>query len=325
MPDVGTVVLHPNIIPKNIFMFIAPVSLNQCLASGSTEVSWGEHGENYYYWSFDPDGSTKISQRVCDLIGLPKYRAEIYAFQDSCSNYQFQAIQQVQKFFGYDPLTQDFAKACGLPLIEVIPLSEYPGKSHDQSIEELDNWHIFHDNLDEVLSSDSVSTHDNLSAQSQEIWFPMPQLQQEMNLTVSEILSYQELDVSELDSVSDDWSDLGSETSKSDSPSHRTVKYFEPSPWLEGYLIGNDGLSKSCRGLASRDGSRFCWMFNLDVSHASPPAYTEQWICVGCHYSHVWVQPVTCAGCGAWFGNQSSWSEDIMVLKIIHKNRYVDI
>ncbi|THU80158.1 hypothetical protein K435DRAFT_810099 [Dendrothele bispora CBS 962.96] len=128
--DVGTVVLHPNIIPKNIFILIAPVSLKQCPESGSTEVSWGEHGENYYFWSFDPDGSTQISQRVCDLIGLPKYKAETYAQARFCFNIQFQAIQQVQKFFGYDPLTRDFAKACGLPLIEVIPLSKDPDKSH---------------------------------------------------------------------------------------------------------------------------------------------------------------------------------------------------
>ncbi|THV00159.1 hypothetical protein K435DRAFT_586489, partial [Dendrothele bispora CBS 962.96] len=103
-----------------IFMFITPVSLNQCPESGSTEVSWGQHGENYYFWSFDPDGSTQISQRVCDLIGLPKHKVEIGVGSLCCFNHQFKAIQQVQKFFGYDPSTQDFAKACGLPLIEVI-------------------------------------------------------------------------------------------------------------------------------------------------------------------------------------------------------------
>ncbi|THU79720.1 hypothetical protein K435DRAFT_621636, partial [Dendrothele bispora CBS 962.96] len=92
--------------------------LNQCPESGSTEVSWGEHGENHYFWSFDPDGSTKISQRVCDLIGLPKYKVKIDLGAFSYLSYQFQAIQQVQKFFGYDPSTQDFAEACGLPLIE---------------------------------------------------------------------------------------------------------------------------------------------------------------------------------------------------------------
>ncbi|THU82548.1 hypothetical protein K435DRAFT_607104, partial [Dendrothele bispora CBS 962.96] len=103
-----------------IYMFIAPLSLIQCPESGSTEVSWGEHGENYYFWSFDPDGSTQISQRVCDLIGLPKYQVETKSWASYFPNYQFQAIQQVQKYLGYDPSTQDFAKACGLPLIEVI-------------------------------------------------------------------------------------------------------------------------------------------------------------------------------------------------------------
>ncbi|THU82559.1 hypothetical protein K435DRAFT_933080 [Dendrothele bispora CBS 962.96] len=288
--DVGTAVLHPNIIPKNTFLFIAPVSLNQCPESGSAEVSWGEHEEKYY-WSLDPDGSTQISQRVCDLIGLPQYTVEISAVAFYSFNYQFQAIQQVQKFFGYDPLTQDFAKACGLPLIEVISLSENPEKSHDQSIEELHNWNIVHNILDEGSSSDSESIHENTSAQSEGIWFPMPWLRQEMNLTVAEILSYQDLDASELDSCSEDWSDLGSETSKFDPPSDVSIQYLEP-----------------------------------NVPDAGPPEYTERWICVECHYSHFWVQPVTCAKCGTWFGTQSPWPEDnIMVLKIIHKNYYVDI
>ncbi|THU78778.1 hypothetical protein K435DRAFT_776703 [Dendrothele bispora CBS 962.96] len=145
----------------------------------------------------------------------------------------------------------------------------------------------------------------------------MPQLRQEMNLTVSEILSYQDLDVSELDSCSEDWSDLGSETSKFDSPADVSIQYVEPSPWLEGYLIGNDGLSKSCRGVTSQDGTRFCWMFELDVSDASPPVYTEQWICVRCHYSHVQVQE-KCANCGLWFGNQDRPG----VLKSIRSNYY---
>ncbi|THU81675.1 hypothetical protein K435DRAFT_469779 [Dendrothele bispora CBS 962.96] len=139
-----------------------------------------------------------------------------------------------------------------------------------------------------------------------------------MNLTVSEILIYQDLDLSELDSGSEDWSDLGSETSKFDSPSDVSLQYLEPSPWLEGYLIGNDGFSKSCRGLTSRDGTRFCWIFDFDVPDASPPVYTEQWICVGCHYSHVQIQPARCAKCGEWFGNETR------VLKVIHKNHYVD-
>ncbi|THU79739.1 hypothetical protein K435DRAFT_810464 [Dendrothele bispora CBS 962.96] len=228
--DVGTVI-HPNIIPKNIFIFIAPMSLNQCLESGSTE----------------------ISQRVCDLIGLPKYKVEIYPFSFYGHNYQFQAIQDLQKFLRYDSSTQDFAESCGLPLIEVTSLFEDPDQAHNQPMEELDNWHVVRDNLalDEVLGSNSESIHDDTDAKLQEIWFPIPRIQREMKLTVLEILNYQDLDVSELDSCSEDWSDLGSETSKFDSASHVPIQYLEPSPWLEGYLIGNDDLNKSCRGPTS--------------------------------------------------------------------------
>ncbi|THV04335.1 hypothetical protein K435DRAFT_835440 [Dendrothele bispora CBS 962.96] len=250
-------------------LFLDMVNQDLCLESGSTKVSWGEYAENYYFWSYDPVGSSQISQRVCDLIGLPKYKMEIYSLGSSYFSYQFQAIQQVQKLFGYDPLTQDFAEACGLPLIEVVPHSEDPGNSQ----EELDSWHIIHGDLDEVSSSDSESIHNDTSAQPQEIWFPMPRLRQEMNLTVSELLNYQDLDASEQESCSQGWSDLGSETSKFDSPPEIPIQYFEPTPWLEGYLIGNDGLSKSCRG----------------------------------------VRPVTCTRCGIRFGNHNSgWGSTVL-------------
>ncbi|THV00126.1 hypothetical protein K435DRAFT_935353 [Dendrothele bispora CBS 962.96] len=209
------VVQHPNIIPEKIYMFIAPVSFNQSLENGSTEMSWGEREEIHYFWSFDQKG-IPLLQSVCDSIGLPKYKAETCSTMLFYCNFEFQAIQHLQEFFGYDPSTQDFTKACQLPLIEVIPLSEDPDKSH----EKLENWHTVHD---EVSSSDSESTHDDTGAQSRAIWFAMPGVRQEMNLTVSEILSYQDLDVSELDSCFEDWSDLGSETSKFDSPSDGTV------------------------------------------------------------------------------------------------------
>ncbi|THU93744.1 hypothetical protein K435DRAFT_185085 [Dendrothele bispora CBS 962.96] len=148
-----------------------------------------------------------------------------------------------------------------------------------------------------------------------------------MNLTVSEVPSYQDLDGSEQDSCSEDWtrSDLGSETSQFGSLSNVSIQYLEPSPWLDGYLIGNNSLSKSCRGVTSRDRTRFCWMFDLDVPDASPPVSTECWICAGCDYSHVRVQPVSCAKCGTWFWNQNYWREDIMVLNVIHKSHCVDI
>ncbi|THV00158.1 hypothetical protein K435DRAFT_776716 [Dendrothele bispora CBS 962.96] len=136
----------------------------------------------------------------------------------------------------------------------------------------------------------------------------MPQLRQEMNLTVSEILNYQDLDGSEQDSCSEDWSDLGLETSKLDSPPNISIQYLEPSSWLEGYLIGNDGLSKSCRGVTSRDGTRF---------YAGPPVYSEHWTCVECHYSHVQFQ-VECTKCGAWFGYQ----DRRRVLKSVRSNCY---
>ncbi|THU89581.1 hypothetical protein K435DRAFT_841758 [Dendrothele bispora CBS 962.96] len=124
--DIGTVILHPNILPGNIFLFIAPVILNKCPENGSTEVSLGKHGENHYFWSFDPDGSTHISKEVCDIIGLPKYRASLLPLVAGYQDYHWKAIQRLQELCGYDPSTQDFARANGFPLLEISPSKE-PG------------------------------------------------------------------------------------------------------------------------------------------------------------------------------------------------------
>ncbi|THU89577.1 hypothetical protein K435DRAFT_284734 [Dendrothele bispora CBS 962.96] len=127
-PEDMNMVIHPNIIPRDIFLFIAPVSLKRCQESGSTTVNWVEHRENLYYWSFDPDGFTRISEKVCNLIGLPKYKTILHPVPVQYHDYQFQAIQSIQEFMGYDPLSSDFAQACGLPLLETISPSENQDK-----------------------------------------------------------------------------------------------------------------------------------------------------------------------------------------------------
>ncbi|THU90490.1 hypothetical protein K435DRAFT_600589, partial [Dendrothele bispora CBS 962.96] len=103
-----------------LFLFIAPVTLNRCPKSGSTEVRWLANGKDHYFWSFDPSGSNSLSKRVCDLLGLPKYRTDILSMAWKLPNYQHDAVKYLQEIQGFDPWTQDFARACGLPLFEML-------------------------------------------------------------------------------------------------------------------------------------------------------------------------------------------------------------
>ncbi|THU83525.1 hypothetical protein K435DRAFT_871195 [Dendrothele bispora CBS 962.96] len=160
--DVGAVALHLDIIPRNIFLFIAPVSIDKCPQSGSTIVSWEGHRGNHYFWSFDPDGLNQIPKRVCDIIGLPRYKAELLPLLYSYHNYQLQAIQCVQEFMGYNTSTQDFAHACGLPLLEIIRPSENLAIFIDSSADDLDVWCDAQNSLGEVSRSDSE--HQNIGA-----------------------------------------------------------------------------------------------------------------------------------------------------------------
>ncbi|THU96388.1 hypothetical protein K435DRAFT_664562 [Dendrothele bispora CBS 962.96] len=108
-------------MPRNVYLFIAPVTLNRSPESGSTEVRWLANGTDHYFWSLDRSGSTPLSRRICDILGLPNYTTSVdlvrsYKFFD----YQYEATKYLQEIQGFDPLTQDYARARGLPLAEMI-------------------------------------------------------------------------------------------------------------------------------------------------------------------------------------------------------------
>ncbi|THU75410.1 hypothetical protein K435DRAFT_618520, partial [Dendrothele bispora CBS 962.96] len=87
--------------------------LNRCPESGSTEVTWLASGRCHYFWSFDPSGSTSLSRRVCNVLGLPSYRTCVIPVVPYVHDYQHEAAKYIQEIQGFDPLTQDFARACG--------------------------------------------------------------------------------------------------------------------------------------------------------------------------------------------------------------------
>ncbi|THU79029.1 hypothetical protein K435DRAFT_698808 [Dendrothele bispora CBS 962.96] len=112
-------------MPRNVYLFIAPVTLNRCPESGSTEVRWLTNGRDHYFWSFDPSGSMPLSRRVCNILGLPRYRTSISSRTYNLFDYQYEAAKYLQEIQGFDPLTQDYARARGLPLLEMFSPLEH--------------------------------------------------------------------------------------------------------------------------------------------------------------------------------------------------------
>ncbi|KAK1223147.1 hypothetical protein PQX77_013983 [Marasmius sp. AFHP31] len=76
--------------------------------------------ESLYYWSVDPDGSSRMPEAQRMEFGLPFFRnyadppyswkAEIYDL-----------VRQWQEAKGFDPTTTDFARSLGYPIIEILP------------------------------------------------------------------------------------------------------------------------------------------------------------------------------------------------------------
>ena len=112
--------LHLNY--DKIFLFIAPITITASHPSGTSgiDICWGSDDNDLYYWSFDPDGSSPLSKRVTEALGLPKLIPEAWLHLEKFSDYQYEATKQFQLFRGYNPSTQEFAQRHGLPLVDII-------------------------------------------------------------------------------------------------------------------------------------------------------------------------------------------------------------
>ncbi|KAK7452718.1 hypothetical protein VKT23_012119 [Stygiomarasmius scandens] len=80
-------------------------------------VNWGN---DVYYWSFDPAGGHRIPSWVAEALGFPELAQLIWYRPSIFEDYQYEATRQFQELRGYDPLTQEFARKHGLPLIDIV-------------------------------------------------------------------------------------------------------------------------------------------------------------------------------------------------------------
>jgi len=90
------------------------------MADNSLLVDWGYNGKNYYYWSSDPLGSKPMSDRLCDFLGLPKFSGQVTLSLNLWEDNHYEAVRKLQLYEGFNPSTQDYANAHGLPRLDII-------------------------------------------------------------------------------------------------------------------------------------------------------------------------------------------------------------
>ncbi|THU85788.1 hypothetical protein K435DRAFT_868925 [Dendrothele bispora CBS 962.96] len=277
------VVGHPVVMPRNVYLFIAPVTLNRCPESGSTGVRWLANQKNHYFWSFDPSGTTPLSRRICDILGFPKYRTSISPILHKSFDYQYAAARYLQEIQGFDPLTQDYARFHGLPLVEVFsPLEHFRRNVVDSAEEDqevLDMWSDAEETLSNV--SDSETVYADASSQLQTIPFPIPSTEQRLNWITPKFSG--DLDLRNFEG---DCS-FNEESDESASQTSGLLPYFgsalttgcKLSSWLRAYLIQGDVESWT----GDRNQNNFCWRFTSSVSDTGEQEiYTYRRICLEC-------------------------------------------
>ncbi|THU78693.1 hypothetical protein K435DRAFT_811340 [Dendrothele bispora CBS 962.96] len=212
-----------------------------CPESGSTEARWLTNGRDHYFWSFDPSGSIPLSRGACNTLGLPKYRTSISSMVHNLFDYQYEAAEYLQEIQRFDPLTQDYTRACGLPLFEMFsPLEHF--HLNDLTEEDqgaLDAWSDAKETLSNM--SDSESVYKGASSQLQTIPFPIPSAEQRLNWTTPEILEDPDLECFEGDvSLNEESDDLVSRAfgiGIDHSLGLALITGCRPSLWLDAYLI----------------------------------------------------------------------------------------
>ncbi|KAK1223134.1 hypothetical protein PQX77_013988 [Marasmius sp. AFHP31] len=81
-------------------------------------------GENLYYYSYDPEGGSAITEEERISLRLPSWTSGIYTNYSRWDANTYDFMEQWQKAKGFDYTTTDYATSWGFPILEVIPQDE---------------------------------------------------------------------------------------------------------------------------------------------------------------------------------------------------------
>ncbi|KAK1221181.1 hypothetical protein PQX77_016018 [Marasmius sp. AFHP31] len=94
------------------------------LPNGAPDIETWLRGENLYYYSYDPEGGSAITEQERIALGLRSYTSEVqirYVYWEADA-YDF--MEQWQEAKGFDYSTPDYAESLGIRIYEGIPQAE---------------------------------------------------------------------------------------------------------------------------------------------------------------------------------------------------------
>ncbi|KAK1218199.1 hypothetical protein PQX77_019122 [Marasmius sp. AFHP31] len=111
--------------PKDLdppcYLFVLP--LPQCPDSTPDIETW-LHREKIFYYSYNPEGGSAITEEECISLGLPPLLRKAHAYYLQWDNSTYDFMEEWQKAKGFDYTTADYAKSLGIPDLLARPQEE---------------------------------------------------------------------------------------------------------------------------------------------------------------------------------------------------------
>ncbi|KAK1226645.1 hypothetical protein PQX77_010380 [Marasmius sp. AFHP31] len=91
------------------------------LPNGAPDIETWLRGENLYYYSYDPEGGSAITEQERIALGLPSYTSQVQVEYAHWEADAYDFMKQWQEAKGFDYSTPDYAKSLGFTIFEGIP------------------------------------------------------------------------------------------------------------------------------------------------------------------------------------------------------------
>ncbi|KAJ7907223.1 hypothetical protein B0H13DRAFT_699074 [Mycena leptocephala] len=74
---------------------------------------------DYFYWSLDSAGNSRMTLAECDYIGLPRLEFMFLPTAKFWHEYHYNAVREFSEARGFNPHSSEVARLLGLPLVEI--------------------------------------------------------------------------------------------------------------------------------------------------------------------------------------------------------------
>ncbi|KAJ7112037.1 hypothetical protein C8R43DRAFT_1040973 [Mycena crocata] len=108
-------ILRPEGTAQEVHLFVRPIRITRrCLRIGITFPQ-----DDCFYWSLDSSGVTRLSQAMCDSLGIPRLQFVFFHGGNCWQPYHYNAIRDFFEEKGFDSYGPDVTHLLGLPIAEM--------------------------------------------------------------------------------------------------------------------------------------------------------------------------------------------------------------